>query len=577
MTQPAPSLRLRCPLAFAILLLTALSYFVFPGHTWLQADTQIYLPILERLYDPSVLPGDLVAQRPHVAFTIYDEVTIALRRLSGLDFFTLLTIQQWIFRAAGILGAFLIAAALGLSPRAALLVAAVFSLGATVVGPSVLTIEYEPVPRGFAAPLILLALGLAGHGRDLAAGCAATLAFLYHPPTAAAFWGLYFLLALWPAPPSVMLRRIAGLAPLALGVLVLLVASRLQPGISEPQMLFSRLDPELEQLQRWRAPYNWISTWDPAWFRLYLLLSLAAFLAFRQLQRAGAFLAASALNRSPRPWPAFDLEIFLLGLPLFGLAGVPASYLLLDRLKLAVASQLQPARHLLYLVALTSILTVSAAVKAAERRRWWESLLWLFLAYAVPAHLRLLQFAGPDLLAPPSRRRILLVLLLAALATAALAARRARPLLALPLWGLAMLAPFFAIPGYGKVQNYPNLHNPELLQLSAWARGHTPPDAVFLFADAPRDLFPGIFRAQALRTVYVDWKSGGQANFLRGFALEWARRWRLALQGGFRPDKLPALAAEGIDYIVLRKPRTLRGRSPAFENSRFVVYRLAAP
>ena len=61
---------------------------------------------------------------------------------------------------------------------------------------------------------------------------------------------------------------------------------------------------------------------------------------------------------------------------------------------------------------------------------------------------------------------------------------------------------------------------PELAQLSAWARASTPPDAVFLFPDVAHGLDPGIFRAEALRAVYVDWKSGGQANFYAAMARE---------------------------------------------------------
>ena len=44
----------------AIFGLALLTFFQFPGHTWLQQDTQIYAPILEHLRDPSVLDRDLV-------------------------------------------------------------------------------------------------------------------------------------------------------------------------------------------------------------------------------------------------------------------------------------------------------------------------------------------------------------------------------------------------------------------------------------------------------------------------------------------------------------------------------------
>lgn len=561
--------RRRILVALAVIGLTAGSFFLFPGHTWLQADTQIYVPILERLWDPTVLAGDPVAERPHVAFTIYDEVALGLRRFTGLDFHAILTAQQLVFRACGILGIYLIATALGLSVGPGLLAAAVFSLGATVVGPSVLTLEYEPVPRGFAGPLVLLALGLAGRGRDLGAGVAATLAFLYHPPTAAAFWAVYFVLALWPSPPPVMMRRIAGLIPLVLGAVLLLALSRWQPGISEPQMLFSRLDAELEKLQRMRAAYNWIGLWDKAWLRLYAVLWLVGFAAFWRLRRAGAFRTRQVLA-----WPIIDLEFFLVGLPAAAIACVPLSYWLLDGMKWAMIAQLQPARNLLYLMTLSALMAVAAAARAGEAGRWWESLLWLAVVYAVPLHTRLLQFDSAALATPLGRRRALLVLAMAAVSALALQ-RWLRPRLAKAvLMAAAMAGPFFVIPTLGQVRNYPQLHHAELDELAAWARSQTRPSAVFLFPDAGRELFPGIFRAKALRAVYVDWKGGGQVNFLRGFAGEWWRRWQRTMAGGFHSGRWPQYLASGADYLVLRRPRSLPGRTPVFENRRYLVYRL---
>ncbi|MCS7315358.1 MAG: DUF6798 domain-containing protein [Bryobacterales bacterium] len=559
----------RISIALAIAALTAASFWLFPGHTWLQADTQIYIPILERLWDPGTLARDPVAERPHVAFTVYDEVAIGLRRLTGLDFHAILTAQQLLFRALGILGIYLIATALGLSVPSALLAAAVFSLGATVVGPSVLTLEYEPVPRGFAGPLVFLALGLAGRGRELGAGVAATLAFLYHPPTAAAFWAVYFVLALWPSPPPVMARRIAGLIPLALGAALLLVLSRLQPGISEPQMLFRRLDAELEALQRMRAAYNWIGLWESAWLRLHVLLWLLGLAAFWRLRRAGAF-----RNRDPQAWPVIDLESFLIGLPLAGMLCLPLSYWLLDGMKWALIAQVQPARNLMYVMTLSSLMAVAAAAKAGEAGRWWESLLWLVPVYAIPAHTRLLQFDGVALATPLGRRRALLVLAMAAVSAAALQARPMPRLAKVPLVSVAIAAPFFVVPWLGQVKNYPDLHHAELDELAAWARANTSPAAVFLFPDAGRELFPGIFRAKALRAVYVDWKGGGQVNFLRHFASEWWRRWTQVMEGGFRASRWPQYVASGADYLVLRRPRSQPAQTPVFANSRYVVYRL---
>ena len=58
-------------------------FFVFPGHTILQADTQIYIPILEHIADPTLLTNDIMAVRPHVSFTLYDEAALILRACHG--------------------------------------------------------------------------------------------------------------------------------------------------------------------------------------------------------------------------------------------------------------------------------------------------------------------------------------------------------------------------------------------------------------------------------------------------------------------------------------------------------------
>ncbi len=553
----AAALRSRWAVAAVIVLLTLLGFYRFPGHTFLQSDTQIYLPILERLEDRSLFGREPLALEPHVSFTVYDELALALRRATGLDFQGVLVAQQVILRALGLLGIYLIASALGLRTRLALLVAAVFALGAAIGGPAVLTIEYEPVPRGFAVPLLLLAVGLVAHGRDLGAGVAAAAAFLYHPPTVLPFWAVYFVLTLWPAKPAVMSRRILGLAPMLAGVLVLLLLSRTQHGITEPQEFFGRIDPALEALQRLRSPYNWISQWPWYWPVQYLFLWAVSLGAFWRLRAA-----------APQ-----DLRFFLLGLPLFGVLTMPLSCLLLERMKWIVIPQAQPARALLFVAVIASVLAAAAAMRAAGAGRWWESVLWLVPVFALPAHGRVLEIVAPNLSNPLIRMRLAIVLALAGLtAFAAWAVARERRW-ALASWGAAVLLPFFLLPGWGAMRNYPPLETPELDQVAQWARQHTPVDAVFFFPDAGRRLEPGVFRARALRAVYVDWKAGGQANFLKGFAREWWSRWQNSGAANFTGADPARYRALGIDYIVLSAQHRIPGRVPEFENSRYAVYR----
>ncbi len=532
----------------AIAVLTALTFLAFPGHTYLQSDTQIYLPILERLRDPSVLSRDIVAERPHVSFTVYDEVALALRR-TGMDFETALVAQQFIFRALGIFGIWLAAAAMGLRDRMAMLVAAALSLGATIAGPTVLAIEYEPVPRGFAVPLLLLAMGLAAHGRDIMAGTAASLAFLYHPPSVATFWTVYFVLTLLPSKPQVMSRRILGLAPLLAGVVAMLAFSRLQPHVSELQPFFGGIDPELERIQRVRASYNWVSTWAGAWMPQYVFLWLASIVAYRRIRKD-----------VPQ-----DLRFFVLGLPLLGMLTVPASYLLLEQFKWVVAPQVQPARGLVFVAVVAALLAAAAGVSAALWRRWWECALWFMLVYAIPMQAQL--FALPQ-----SPRRLALAAALAAAATVAAWSDVRRFRWAPAPWACAVVLPFLLLPSWGRVQNYAQVRAPELSELARWARTSTARDAVFLFPDAGKGIEPGVFRAESLRAIYVDWKGGGQVNFLRSFAREWWDRWQRTGAGRFKPWHVPAYARWGIDYFVVKPAHRLPDRTPVYENPRYIVY-----
>ncbi len=547
----------RVGVAAAVIWITLAGYFLFPGHTYLYSDTQIYLPILERYWDGSVFTRELLAQRPHVAFTIYDEAALVLRRVTGLDFQGVLVLQQLVFRALGTFGVFLIAASLGLSRPMALLAAAVFSLGATIAGPAVLTVEYEPVPRGFAVPLLLLAVGFVAQGRDLAAGLAASLAFLYHAPTTIPFWLVYFCLALWPTRPAIMTRHILGLGPLLLAVLSMLILSRIQPGVAEPQPFFGTIEPALERLQRLRAPYNWIAMWDPYWYRHYTFLWLVSLAAFWRLRKL-----------APE-----DLKFFLAGMPLWGILSIPLSYVLLDRMKWVLVPQIQPARAVLFVTAFAVILGAAAGLRAAGARRFWEAAAWLIVAFAVPASPRVLQVLLPDLTSPLVRRRLAVVAGLAAVFALAAWAESARKRWRAAALMLALLLPFPMLPHGARVRNYPHLDSPELDELAQWARQATPKEAVFHFPDAGKELYPGIFRAKSLRAVYVDWKAGGQINFLPRLGFEWWRRWQLAGAGGLDATAPARYRELGIDYVVVRTPRRIPGCEPVFSNARFTACR----
>lgn len=542
----------------ALLILLVCGFLYFPGHTFLQSDTQIYLPILDRLSDPTLYRHDPVAYRPHVSYTIYDEAALALRAVTGLGFEQVLAGQQLAFRFCGLVGAFLIGLACGIGAPWAVLFASVYGLGATIVGPSVLIAEYEPVPRGFAVPLLMLAMGLAAHQRWKGAGLAAGAAILYHPPTTVPVL-VVCALAIGRSREAAGGRRWRALLPVAGAVALVYLFSKLQRGATEPQQFLATIDPALEQLQRLRGSYNFISIWFERWVWHWVFVFALAAAAWWRLRAAAAA-------------PSFVVNLAA-GFLAYGLVMAPLSYLLLERVKWSMMPQFQPLRALLWVTLFAMLGAALNGIRAAQDRRVLAAALWFAAAYTLTGQLdpvKLPMLAVGD---PVMRTRLIVFLGLGALS--ALAVRWS----SLPVLAAALLLPFFAIPQLGKVRNYPALDHPEIHALAEWAQKNTGKDTVFQFPDAGPALYPGLFRVFAQRTVYADWKGGGQVNLLKDFADDWWKRWRLAGEpkvdpAGFWNERAAGLAEAGIDYVVLQPAHRLPERPPSYSNSKYVVYKL---
>jgi hypothetical protein len=511
----------------SLLAIGLFGFFVFPGHTYLQQDSQIYLPMMERLVDGRVLGNDLIATHPHLSFTAYDEIAVAVRKITGFDFQAILVAQQIVTRLLGLLGVFLLAQSAGLNYSAAVLVAGLFGLGATVVGPSVLTVEYEPTPRTFALPLIVLAAGLASLREWRMAGAAAFVGFLYHPPTVAP---VLLLMLLYVMMPWHLDGRWRFLGWIAGAIVVLAVAAKLQAGVRLEQDFFSQVSPDVEKLQRMRASYVFVGMWFGQYWAHHCFLYLVALAAWWRIgDRLDGF-----------------GQFLLLFLPVLGMLSLLVSYVAMDVLGWGLMPQLQPARTVLWT---TFAAVVSCAMAAGVAGGVWERALWLLLPLAVTIQTRPLDLLWPS--TPVLLQHFGLVVLLALLGAFAVRQGAWAP-------GLLVIGAMFLILHVGGVRNYPAAHSAELDGLSSWARGATPIEAVFHFPDAGKELYPGIFRARAERAVWVDWKGGGQVNFMEPLAREWWKRWS-------------ALPAGTADFLV-RKAGQCR-TAALYSNAKYCVER----
>lgn len=138
-----------------------------------------------------------------------------------------------------------------------------------------------------------------------------------------------------------------------------------------------------------------------------------------------------------------------------------------------------------------------------------------------------------------------------------------------------MLVPFaaiFAIPAIGPARAFPIVDQKPIREVADWAEENTWGSSLFLFPDAGRELYPGIFRAESRRALWVDWESGSLVPFFESFALEWWQRWQDTMQDGFSPQHLENMLSLPIDYYVLKRQNQLQEIRPVFRNTDFVVY-----
>ncbi len=534
---------LRVPLLCLAIFATAwLEFTVFPGHSYLEGDTQIYLPMLEKMDAPGLLSRDLVATSGSLSLTAYDEATLLLHEAGRQSLRHALLGQEFICRIAALVGVMLLARATGLGHLFAFLLSAILNLGATLTGPAVFLIDREPLPGTFAFCLLLLGMGLLAGKYPLLAAVSAGVAFLYDPVMAAPFW---FVLMVAFAFDKGMRYWVRPMLPVFL-IFTLLLANlaQLQPGTAA-QPLMTRLSANLGLFQRTYAPQFYVSEWPAG--EISQTLALFVF---------GLWAAA-------RVWPLLTgrFRWLLLGTGICGVLSIPISYLLLDEGRFAWVARTQPTRVLLYVVAFAGLLFGLAGMRAMLQRAVGEALGWFFLLFLLPASqgifsVHLAQFA--------------LALGLAALLTCLLLLVAATPTRFVTL-GVPVVAAL-ALAHTPGLRAAPIPLRATLPELATWADSSTWGSSVFLFADAGRAAYPGVFRAQSRHGLWVDWRSARGVVFSETAAARWQERWTSTMQNGFSAAGLEKMLPLPIDYYVLRTEHQLDGPRRSFRTKDFVVY-----
>ena len=608
-----------CGIGFGLILATWFSFSLYPGSTFCEEDTQIYLPILERMLNPSLLRQDLITQYPHTQFTLYDELIVFVARDSGLSLKTVMVNFQFLFRFLFALGFFLIGKGMKFSDGISTALAGLMLLGGNVPGPSINVVELEPIPRMMALSAVVLAMGLIALRHLYAGTLFACLGYLLHPTTTLPFWMGWLCVVLTGHLRMGNKQRLL-LATLPTSAMVVLVyAASRSP--SEPSHYFwSFLDPEWEALLWLRTPYDFVSGWSSFQYTLLAGTALILPLAYYRSRQ----IISGVLSRLI--WPTtLGAGVMLL-----------SSWLLLDHFKMAIMTQVQSARAVLFPVGWMMMLSWTSAVYISiEKGPWVEGCLWIMtaLAFLVDQSLLLLlwpllglsvikEFILENLLFPGkllatrfscfllqvlaviwvmaagpfgfkgfATRNLTELAILLALATAIQTILRhfrekqiaifpifgPRPLRAFSIQGVNLLLPmtvmavFLVIPGYLREAPHPN-EPLRVYEVADWARTNTPVDSVFLFLDAGRGKVPGYFRFRSQRAVYVDWKGGGQVNFSRRFAVEWWHRWQTAMPQAHGQLSGNWLKNLPVDYVVTGLDNRISELHLVYQTDNYNVY-----
>jgi hypothetical protein len=537
-------------LALGIALIAWLEFEFFPGHSYLQSETQVYVPVLERLDSPGLLSRDLVATHPNVTYTIYDEVTLFLHAVFRVDFQAALTAQQILFRAGALWGIFLLVRSTGIDTLLSLIAATVVNLGATLYGPAVSVIEREPIPRGFALQLVLLGIGSFAAEKPLLAGLAGGLAFVYDARIAAFFWLVALAALIFDQRLRHMLR--ASVPIFAVFLLLLANLAQLQPGAGEMHGFFEKLSPSLASIQQFRTGHVWVSSWATQGIWHYLAI-----------WTIGLWACA-------RVWPSLNHQNrwFFLLLPTIGIATVPLSYGLLDVAQWSMIPQIQPARALVFVAVFTLVACVVAGMKAVEKAWYREALCWLTVMFSLPFTTRIL-----DLLRVTDLSRLTQLAL--AMSLGALLTYLLKRYFEHGREGVALAVPVIAILvlhsySFRSLSEIPG--EDSITQVADWAERNTWGGSMFLFPDAGRERYPGLFRAKSKRAVWVDWQTGEESNLFETFAPEWFQRWKDTMVEQFSIEKMQRLISLPADYYVLKRANGLAAAQPAFATREFLVY-----
>ena len=347
--------------ALVVLGLLACAYFefaVYPGHTYLAGESQVFAPMLERLRFPGLLSRDLAATHPILRYTVYDEVTLLLERFAHLDLARALALQQFAARLSSLVGIFLLASSAALPPAAAFVIAVITGIGVALPGVGVFTSDREPLPYAIALGLAMLSVGLAAKGKVLLSGVAAGVALLYSPAVALPVW-LYLLIPpLFARPLRRALRP--GFTIFAVFALLLANLAQLQPGVPGSDALFSRASPAWLHLVGARTPKALVGTWASHEIWLYFAIATAGLCA--------AYRLWPRLNRVTRRLLCASIAA--------GLFSIPFTWIFQRISPLVFWMRFEPARALLLAVLVCFVLCGMAAAVAFERRLWREMALW---------------------------------------------------------------------------------------------------------------------------------------------------------------------------------------------------------
>lgn len=243
-----------------VFLLSIFSHMIFPGYNVGIQDHKIYIPLIEKIYNPSLFHKDLLMFEDYsfLGYSLYGNLIVFLIKYLHVDIYIVLFFLSIIARFLFCYALYEVVLFFTKDKKFSLAAPIFIISGLTVYGTATITFDSLLLPRTIGLSLSMLFLAFFLKRKVFFSAIILGLAVLFHPTTALIFL-LYMyaeLFFLWRHKKFKLKQAFFALIP----VIFFIAMRHFAPGMNFDYFL--KIIPQFEHVLRFGVPYLFITSWN---------------------------------------------------------------------------------------------------------------------------------------------------------------------------------------------------------------------------------------------------------------------------------------------------------------------------